>query len=455
VTETIAYTNQYKHERLSAGDTIASGAHIFGPFEAGFSEQQKSIIEGWGCTDASVAYDTAGGLDLGIATRKTAAACNIQLPRLEGSTYYGIVGPCGGHTSDYHFHMGFSCLYSESGAHSTAIGDVAQWKIYGKWEDYSNNKLPLLDACGAHFGATPDSGGATVYHYHVQDKAPFSVGCLGPTADNKLVGVATCRALYGKCSNDAETLTVVTSLGSDTPAVTETIAYTRDCPCWDANGLNTGAITELPALSTSEISCVSNDGVTCATTPSADTTTTTITTTITTTTITVTTTTRDVDTINTELTVTGVDFDSISQDADAMTTLESDVQEVVIAQLPKKYKKRNVRVRFRKGSVIANVTIDVEPEDDSDALTITLTNATSMIDAELCKKVKGGKPKKHLEQGKTVDNVKCVSSKPKKKKKKGGPKKGGNNMGTSAVSGAHRIALFTGLLGCLLAASWA
>ena len=46
--------------------------------------------------------------------------------------------------------------------------------IYGKWEDYSNNILPALDACGAHFGVTPDSNGASIYHHHVQDFAPVS-----------------------------------------------------------------------------------------------------------------------------------------------------------------------------------------------------------------------------------------------------------------------------------------
>lgn len=52
--------------------------------------------------------------------------------------------------------------------------------LYGKWEDYDSRELPLLDACGGHFGATPDSALAEVYHYHVQDAPPFTVGCFGP-----------------------------------------------------------------------------------------------------------------------------------------------------------------------------------------------------------------------------------------------------------------------------------
>ena len=36
-----------------------------------------------------------------------------------------------------------------------------------------------LDACGGHFGITPDSAGSSVYHNHVQDMPPFTFGCYG------------------------------------------------------------------------------------------------------------------------------------------------------------------------------------------------------------------------------------------------------------------------------------
>ena len=63
-----------------------------------------------------------------------------------------------------------SCLYDEyASGHSPQIAearDAAHTPIYGKNED--TDVLPELDACGAHFGPTPDSGGADIYHYHVQ-----------------------------------------------------------------------------------------------------------------------------------------------------------------------------------------------------------------------------------------------------------------------------------------------
>lgn len=124
---------------------------------------------------------------------------------------------------------------------------MASHKLYGKWEDKVANLLPLLDACGAHFGPTPDSNDTIVYHYHVQDKAPFTVGCYGPTADNRLVGVAACRALYTECSNAAEDVIIGRK---------QKVKYVRGCPCWDADGTNTGPINELPALNTTNISQV-------------------------------------------------------------------------------------------------------------------------------------------------------------------------------------------------------
>ena len=243
---TVSGVETYNHELLSAGQEIASNAHIFGPFEAGFTSQQQNIIENWGCSDASVAYDTEGGTDIGTAESKVSHLCNIELPRIVGNTYYGVVGPCGGHTGDYHFHRSFSCLYSQTGGHSTKVGVIAGHNIYGKWEDYDNQRLPLLDACGAHIGPTPESSTA-VYHYHAQDKAPFTVGCHGPSASGGLVSVATCRSLYSDCDNDG---------GSGTTIQTKTgsISYDRFCPCFDATGSNMGTnIQELPALSSTEI----------------------------------------------------------------------------------------------------------------------------------------------------------------------------------------------------------
>ena len=98
--------------------------------------------------------------------------------------------------------------------------------------------MPHLDACGAHIGKTPDSPSEAVYHYHAQDRGPYGVGCYGDGTN--LVTVEKCRSLYPECGDGDETFT-------DMPQPDGTLksfAYDRDCPCFDANGLNTGTITE-------------------------------------------------------------------------------------------------------------------------------------------------------------------------------------------------------------------
>ncbi|CAE6942683.1 unnamed protein product [Symbiodinium natans] len=256
---TVSGTETLSHELISAGGTIAANAHIYGPFEAGFTDQQSNIISNWGCSDPTLVYDTEGGKDIGIAERHVAYKCNIEFPRTVGNTYFGVVGPCGGHTGDYHFHRSFACLYSASGGHSTKVGVVTSYNIYGKWEDYENNKLPLLDACGAHIGPTPESS-TPVYHYHVQDQAPFTVGCHGPSATGGLVSLSVCRSLYPDCGSSRDVVSITLKTG--------TVQYARFCPCFDATGSNVDT-QELPALGTSEISYTAGSTTTSSTSTSS------------------------------------------------------------------------------------------------------------------------------------------------------------------------------------------
>merc|ERR1719352_1681118 len=123
-----------------------------------------------------------------------------------------------------------SCLYDSSASgHSTKVAQAGNnAMIYGKYED--TGVLPLLDACGGHWGRTPESPDVDVYHYHVQDTAPFTVGCFGPNDDGSLVTVEQCRSFYSGC--DGNLVTVNTPQGSK--------EYDDWCPCYDANGSNTG-----------------------------------------------------------------------------------------------------------------------------------------------------------------------------------------------------------------------
>lgn len=241
------------------GTTLQAGENIYGPFEAGFGAQQNSILESLGCSSGDLGH-VAGGIDTLTAESMVAHQCGITLPRVEGNRYISLLDECGGHTQEYHFHERMTCLYTtEAGSgHSTQVGQGSDGKLlYGKWEHYATSQSPLLDACGAHFGVTPDSDGKVVYHYHVQDAAPFTFGCYGPISQSsdvyKMVTVAECRALYSGCG-DGDASVVTTSQG--------TMTYDYWCPCWDADGSNVGS-KELPVFggAASAYTCTGSDCV--------------------------------------------------------------------------------------------------------------------------------------------------------------------------------------------------
>lgn len=230
------------------GRSFAVGEDIFGPFENGFGAEQSFIMERLGCTTPSDGF-VAGGIDTHTAEQMMSYQCTITLPRIvdDGSSgYLSLLDECGGHTREYHFHESMKCLYDgSSGAHSTKIGEGNKGgPLYGKWEHTERGELPLLDACGGHFGRTPDSPQEEVYHYHVQDGPPFTFGCYGPDDDGSLVTVEQCRKFYPGC--DDKLVTVRTNGGE--------IQYDDWCPCFDAKGSNTGVdIVPLPVFSATGI----------------------------------------------------------------------------------------------------------------------------------------------------------------------------------------------------------
>ena len=233
-----------------AGGGHAVGENIYGPYENGFGARQDGIIGALGCSSASLGY-VDGGLDTHTAEQMVAHQCGIALPRTEGGRYIGMLDEGGGHGGGdfYHFHERLTDLWRNDAAtgHSTQAGkeaassaDGATHLLYGKWENASTQELLKLDACGGHFGATPDSGCQVVYHYHVQDRAPFTFGCFGPDADasgnEQLVTLEKCRSLYAaECSSATNLVTVKTARNPDG------VQYRKWCPCFDGVGSSVGA----------------------------------------------------------------------------------------------------------------------------------------------------------------------------------------------------------------------
>ena len=73
-----------------------------------------------------------------------------------------------------------------------------------------------------------------MYHYHAQEHPPFTLGCIGPNADNSLVSVAQCRAVNAASCSDTADIQLFTVKQKDGSSLT--VPYQPDCPCWDASG---------------------------------------------------------------------------------------------------------------------------------------------------------------------------------------------------------------------------
>jgi len=255
---TVAGTDAYTSTMMFNAPTI-----IAGPFEAGFDAAIDTLLTWLGCSPASKGY-LDGGIDTQTSLEAVAQACGVALPRIGTGGFFislmwssgvhsppntaGCTSPPGGlpgyvacANPAFHFHQNFTALYSLNAAgHSAKIGmsspasssGITARALYGKYEA-SSGVLPTLDACGGHFGFTPDSPSTQVYHHHVQDRAPFTFGCYGPSASNALVTLAECRSYYPACGDSNYVTTVTTARGA--------FSYNKWCPCFDSSGSNTNS----------------------------------------------------------------------------------------------------------------------------------------------------------------------------------------------------------------------
>jgi hypothetical protein len=133
--------------------------------------------------DVPLAPDTVatpmGGANIGMALNGITLFGNVAAPGddiyLESATF----DRCQGHpqmTSVYHHH---SEPYSISYDDASFIGVFKDgYALYGRRD--GDGSMPALDAYGGHTGVTPDSGGAAVYHYHVNLQTSTS-----PTSQGK------------------------------------------------------------------------------------------------------------------------------------------------------------------------------------------------------------------------------------------------------------------------------
>ena len=172
--------------------------------------------------------------------------CEVDVERQCGSTGYRkrmLLSDCGGHATPYHSHAKLRCEYNETAAgHSTVAAILFDGRgLYGKYE--ATGVLPTdLDACGGHYGYTPESivgnnvypaSTTQVYHYHVQEQAPFVAACYGPVAS-----VTVAKALFSSCTPTGNTCTSVNNCRpGDLYSVCTSAGhadYILDCPVFSA-----------------------------------------------------------------------------------------------------------------------------------------------------------------------------------------------------------------------------
>lgn len=203
---------------------------MYGPNDAGFIYSTSPNPPNICSAPAAQQGFCPAGTDVDMCYAALQVSCGTA-----NAAVTGFATSCGNHASPSHYHTRIACDYntSDSSVHSPVVAIVKDGRgLYGKWE--GGGALPVLDACNGHFGPVPaaDLGSSSpfytsnqlgdtayaastgsVYHYHVTDAAPFTIGCYGPVSS-----LAQAKAMYPTCGSTTTmqcagcgTLTVTTS----------------------------------------------------------------------------------------------------------------------------------------------------------------------------------------------------------------------------------------------------
>ena len=98
---------------------------------------------------------------------------------------YEVLDACDGRPGEnglYHYYGESSCLFDRvyEGAPSTILGYALDgFGIFAKNESGKDVQNSDLDACHGHEHIIPWNGEmVSIYHYHMTDEFPYSVGCF-------------------------------------------------------------------------------------------------------------------------------------------------------------------------------------------------------------------------------------------------------------------------------------
>ena len=240
--------------RGPVGFTVRGGMNVYGPNDAGFAYSTGGGAPNICSAPAAQQGFCPAGTDVEMCYANLQVSCGSA-----NAAVTGFASDCGNHANPSHYHTRLGCDYntSDASAHSPLLAVIKDGRgLYGKWE--GNGALPVLDACNGHYGPVPatdlsssspfsttnqfgdtayPASSASVYHYHVTDQAPFTIGCYGPV--NSL---AHAKSLYPTCGLTAGapgcvgcgTLTNTASVAAGSTYKTCTskgyVEYQLDCP---------------------------------------------------------------------------------------------------------------------------------------------------------------------------------------------------------------------------------
>lgn len=231
---------------------------VYGPFEAGFGSgptatTTRDTRPPYPClSSGTYSGYCPGGMDVGTCEAGLYNSCPSNSVRDEL-----FMDECGGHALPYHHHTDPVCLYDpDATGHSPLVGVMLDGRaLYGRNEDTGTQPTDL-DACGGHTGSVPayaDFGidpDTSVYHYHVQLKPPYLLGCFGPVES-----VAECKTLYASGTRKCDASTENVQLGES-----YSLDYDLFCPCFDGYEVPEHAGTTYTATTTTDTSDAPSSG---------------------------------------------------------------------------------------------------------------------------------------------------------------------------------------------------
>lgn len=138
----------------------------------------KSYVIQFPAAPDTASHPMMGSAVVGLAVNGVPIYGNFAAPGDDIFKEAMTFDKCHGHPQmqgAYHYHAEPHAISNDDAAFIGVMRDG--YPIYGRKD--KDGSYPALDAFGGHTGVTADSGGAAVYHYHVNEQTSTSPGTAG------------------------------------------------------------------------------------------------------------------------------------------------------------------------------------------------------------------------------------------------------------------------------------